>query len=295
MIMQNIGGGLGNQILQYIFARFVERRNPYQTVIFDDTYLGLYKVHSGYELEKVFGIQVNLLSQCLKQDQWEGILSWQKKRDSLLPQVPQFFYHAGLPIVMVTTRDLHSEYFPGLIIFPDQLTPDLWTFDYSNVYCFGYWINNDWFEQDKEENRKELTFPKLSDCKNLKYEEKINTCNMPVGIHVRRGDYTRLGSYVSAEDCRLACKEVVDKFSNSCFFVFSDEVDWCKAHATEMGFDLAPHTIFVEGNNHGKNYIDMQLMSMCRGLIRPEISTFSMVAGLLTQDLEFERVLKPTT
>ena len=54
MIIQNIGGGLGNQIMIYVFARFLARRNPRQVMLFDDIFFSLYgtAIDSGYRLGK---------------------------------------------------------------------------------------------------------------------------------------------------------------------------------------------------------------------------------------------------
>ena len=296
MIIQDIGGGLGNQILMYVFARFMERRNPQQDLVFDDTFYSLYgKVLCEERLENIFGIKLNFLSRYFEQDIWENILSLQKKQP-LLPQVPRYFYDAGISMVMLTAREkMFAGFFPGITVFPDQLTPDMWHFPYKNLYCqYGWWDVDDWFKQDREENRKELKFPPLTDTKNLQYEEQIRKCEMPVGIHIRMR-FRRENTLCLIERYRLACQNVINEFPNACFFVFSDELDWCKANAVELGLDLASCTVYIEGNNGDKDYIDMQLMGMCRGLIRPLVSTFSMAAGWLAEDLKFEIKLMENT
>ena len=64
MRMVMIGGGLGNQISQYVFKRYIEL-NTGETCFFDDMpYFGIeeYAKHNGYELERVFGIQAKRVS-----------------------------------------------------------------------------------------------------------------------------------------------------------------------------------------------------------------------------------------
>lgn len=291
MIIHYINGGLANQIMMYVFGRFMERRNPNQTLLFDDTYFHLYKILNGYELENVFGIKLNLFSQYFDRDTWEGILSLQKKQP-LLPQIPRFYYDSGLPMVMLTNHISSLNYFPGLTIFPEQIEPDKWNLPYRNIYCWhGLWMDKYWFEQDREDNLRELTFPQLTDKKNLNYVDEINAHNMSVGIHIRMGAYTEYTPQL-IHKYRLACQDVLDKFPDACFFVFSDKLDWCKAHAAEMGLNLAAHTVYIEGNDHGKNYIDMQLMSMCHGIICSRLSTFSRVAKWLNPHLELDIALE---
>ena len=63
--------------------------------------------------------------------------------------------------------------------------------------------------------------------------------------------------------------------------IFSDDIRWCKENRQAMGLDVFGKVIFVEGNDvDGKNYIDLQLMSMCEGVILSN-SAFSYLAALL--------------
>ena len=43
--------------------------------------------------------------------------------------------------------------------------------------------------------------------------------------------------------------------------------------------------VFVEGNVQGKNYLDMQLMSKCKGMIMSN-SAFCYLAALLNVDMQ---------
>ena len=286
MIIQNIGGGLGVQIMSYVFARYIQRRNPKQELLFDDTDLIGANCH-GYGLEKAFGLRLDILSQYLDWPDFQMLMSYEKKRPTC-SQIPRIFCDAGFPIVVIKKRGMYYGKFKEISISLKQGVPDLSDLPYSNLYCYyDWWVDDYWFEQDREENRRELVFPQLTDYQNLKYQEQIEKCPMPVGIHVRRGDFVVLGMVVSPTNYQPICKKVLDEYPNACFFVFSDDPNWCRAHASEMGLDLAAQTIYIEGNDHGRNYIDMQLMSMCRGLIRSEDSTFSRTAAWLSKDLKF--------
>lgn len=63
-------------------------------------------------------------------------------------------------------------------------------------------------------------------------------------------------------------------------FVFSDDIPWCKEHAQKLQFNLFKKVTFVEGNIHGENYRDMQLMSQCQAMIMSN-SAFCFLAALL--------------
>lgn len=81
-------------------------------------------------------------------------------------------------------------------------------------------------------------------------------------------------------------------FRNTCilsgiyFICFSDDPEWCEDHADVLGLSLAKEVVSVRGNTNGANYIDMQLLSMCKGLLISN-SAFSYLAALLNNNLEF--------
>lgn len=286
MRIQFLGGGLANQIRQYVFLRYAQRRAPQRTWLLDDTWFFADKAFvNSYELEKVFGIRANLASRYFDHNTWETIVQL-KRKGVFLAQV---FLDAGISTVLVEGSTLHG-FFSGATIANSGELSNIWDLPYSNIYYFDFWVRDDWFEQDQEENRKELAFPPLTDLRNLKYADLIQR-SMSIGIHIRRGDFVKIGWAVPEAEYLRACRETLSRFPDASFFVFSDELDWCKAHAKDLGLDLSEHTVYVEGNINGKDYIDMQLLSMCRGIIRPAQSSFSQVAAWLDKDLLFERKL----
>ncbi len=283
MRIQFLGGGLANQIRHYVFVRYAERRWPGEKWFFDDSYFFSGHVyHNGYELESVFGIKPNLLSQYFDKTTWENILRWKAKGVGF----PQILLNTGIPVVLV--RDpMRSAVFDGIAIKHYGFSPEIITLPYSNVYYDEVWAENEWFMAYQEENRAELVFPPLPDDRNREYADMICE-SMSVGIHVRRQGFVDEGTALTCRHYWEGCKEVVEKYPNAHFFIFSDELEWCKGHAEELGFCLAPHTTYVAGNSQPNNYIDMQLLSMCRGIIRNARSSFSQVAGWLDRDLMFE-------
>lgn len=59
----------------------------------------------------------------------------------------------------------------------------------------------------------------------------------------------------------------------------------------ELGLDQFWTVTYVEENTDGKNYVDMQLMSMCKGMVMSN-SAFCYLAALLNRDLIY--LLNPT-
>lgn len=294
MKIQLLSGGLANQIRQYVLVRFAERYRPEDTWFFDDSYFFAEQVHNGYELDKVFGLKLNLLSHYFEAGVWDKIVRNRKKGIIL----PQTLLDMGMPIVLFEGRLYEDqEPFSGEILMPDYpklgFHPEYVALPYENIYYHAEWGAKNWFSAYEQENLSELVFPPLPDARNLEYARLIKE-SFSVGIHVRRGSFLweLLGSVVTNEAYMSACKEVLSAHPDAHFFIFSDELDWCKAHEKELGFNLAAHTTYIEGNTEPNNYIDMQLLSMCRGIIRNAKSSFSQVAGWLDRNLEFEVKLK---
>ncbi len=73
---------------------------------------------------------------------------------------------------------------------------------------------------------------------------------------------------------------------DAAFYVFSDDIPWCRQHSDALGLALSPSVTYIEGNTQGKNYIDLQLMSMCRIMIINR-SAFGYLAMLLNDRLDY--------
>lgn len=283
MRIQLLNGGLGNQLFQYIFVRFAERYCPDEVWYFDDTAFFISDQHNGYELEKIWGLKANLLSNYFDPDVWEEIIRLRKEGTTL----PQIFLDMGLPLSMVAETSDYS--FNGRILQvpANEFHPEIATLKDgdNNLYYHGYWINKHWFAQYREENWAELAFPPLPDQRNLQYAEEINNC-LSVGVHIRRGDFITLGWALPEGYYQSACKSIAEKCPEARFFVFTDDVEWCKANEDTLGLNRLPHTVYVSGNGHGKNYIDAQLLSMCQGIIMSN-SSFCYFATLMDKNLKF--------
>lgn len=285
MKIQYLNGGLANQVFQYIFARFIELYNQNSEPVFlDDSFFFVNNVHNGYELERVFGIKANLLSKYFTPDAWEKLIDNKRKGISIC----QSFQNMGVDMVMIAEGGNYMEHNPfyGTVkqMVSGQFQPKVTQLQ-GNIYYHGYWINKEWLESFREEIMEELQFPPLSDLRNLKYAEKMLQCNS-VAIHVRRGDYVSLHLEMHKEYYAIVTEKIVEQYPDAVFFVFSDDPAWCKMNADELGLDRARETVYVMGNVNGKNYIDLHLMTMCRGMILSN-SAFCYLAALMSDCLQY--------
>lgn len=281
-----LNGGLGNQAFQYIFARYYALSHPGEVMYLDDSYFALNTVHNGYELEKVFGVQAPMLSECFSEDVWAFILEEKKRGKS----VPQILTENGIEFYMVS--EVGEEYkrfnpFQGKVcsVQKEEYCPQIQDLP-GNVYYHGYWINIDWFMAYKNVFRQEFRFPEITDEKNLEYAKQIQESNS-VSIHVRRGDFVSLGWAYDVGEYRKEVAKFLDKALGEWhLFVFSDDIPWCREHAGEMDFSRFAQITYIEGNVQGRNYIDLYLMSKCKRMIVSN-STFCCLAALLNTRREW--------
>ena len=288
MKIQYLNGGLANQVFQYIFVRYAELSGTSNDDWFlDDSFFFINDVHNGYELEKVFHLCPRLLSQHFDNDVWEEFI--RNKRQGI--SIPQSFLNLGFPIKMITEFENYKEHnpFSGTVYHvPGNLyIPEIITIPEEFLYYHGYWIHPDWFKAYREVFRKELSFPdiSLSGSQNMGYASQI-LGNKSVAIHIRRGDYVTIGRQSKNEFYLQNVHKILARYPDAVFFVFSDDIDWCIKNKEAMGLHLPAKTVFITGNTHGKNYIDLQLMSMCDIMIIGK-SAFGYLAMLLNQKLEY--------
>ncbi|MGN0277770.1 MAG: alpha-1,2-fucosyltransferase [Lachnospiraceae bacterium] len=285
MKIQYLNGGLANQAFQYIFVRYAELSHPEaEPWFFDDSFFFVNNVHNGYELDKVFGLHLNLLSQNFDTETWTQFIENKKKGIS----VPQSFKNLGFDMKMITEFENYKEHnpFDGTIyhVSGNTFVPEITGLQDDFLYYHGYWLHPEWFNHYQDIIVKELSLPPIKGERNEEYARQIMNSHS-VAVHIRRGDYVQLGWATDTDRYLAKTKELLAQYPDAAFFIFSDDIPWCKAHSEELGFALPSDTIFIEGNNKGANYIDLHLMSLCNIMLIGR-SAFSYLAMLLNNRLE---------
>lgn len=154
--------------------------------------------------------------------------------------------------------------------------------DKENVYFGLYGNPNDCVGIGKE-LRKTFRFAPFADERNLAFSKAIEKYNS-VSIHMRLAHkqygYDSIGG---TKYYRKAVKYIKKKVVKPVFFVFSDDIRYCKKHVEAMGLAMDDRIIYVEGNKGDNSYRDMQLMSLCKHNIVPN-STFSWWGAFLNEN-----------
>lgn len=286
MRIQYLNGGLANQVFQHIFARFAELyNNNGETWFLDDSFFFTNHVHNGYELDKVFGIKANLLSKSFDEDVWEEFIKNKKNGIS----IPQSFKNLGVDIQLIAEYENYKEHnpFDGAVhlIVSNDFSPEITALPGDTLYYHGYWLNQGWYTAYQDILQKELSFPPIADKKNQEYADLILSTKS-VAVHVRRGDYVKIGWAAPNEFYLNTTKKLLATHPDAVYFIFSDDIKWCKDNCKDLGFNLPKETIYIEGNVNGNNYRDLQLMSLCQGMILSK-SAFCFLASLLGTQPKF--------
>ena len=133
----------------------------------------------------------------------------------------------------------------------------------KDCYLNGYWQNSRYFQNIEPIIREEFKFPFIIDKVNNERLIRINKENS-ISLHVRRSDFVnnkhhKIHGACSIEYYRKAAEYISSKIELPFFFVFSDDIDWA-----QKNLNLRYPCEFVSCNIGKQNYIDMQLMSLCK-------------------------------
>ena len=268
MIIVQLKGGLGNQMFQYAFGKYLASINN-TTLVLDTSFLQSklpfkkWATPMQYELH-IFNIRASLKSNIIssnfvlypfaKAEHWIRTKWYENNYNSVSEPV------SGFDAEILKTKD--------------------------NSYIKGNYQSEIYFQSIEKELRSDFVFVQKLDNMNAEWQAQILNCNA-VSLHVRRGDYISIKrnaqkfASLSQDYYQTAIKRMSDKISNPVFFIFSDDINWAKNN-----LEFSSPVFFVTNNNNpSSSYIDMQLMSLCKHNIIAN-STFSWWAAWLNNNQE---------
>jgi len=244
MKIVNIIGGLGNQMFQYALVVALERKFG-EPVYVDTSLFNTYRVHNGLEIERIFGIRLRRApeSELRRLTRYTDNFKLRRLYRKLLP--------------LKKSECLEAKDY--------TLNDSVLTLD-TDRYYDGYWQNYQYFSTVSEELRHTFKFIlPIIDSRNTVVLDAIRNSSCAVGLHVRRGDYLKSSKYTGL--CGLdyyarAIDEIKRKFADASFFIFSDDIQWCRNNLqTQLG---SSEQVYVDWNSGTESYMDMRLMSECR-------------------------------
>lgn len=240
--------GLGNQMFQYAFYKKLKKKDKN---IYGN--LNFYKkngIHNGYELKKIFNIDI-------ENDKKENDFFNLSIRKNIFQRIINKVLNS-LNILLYIEN--WGENNINKIIGKKFIR-----------YYFGWWQSEKYFKDISEEIKLDFKFPEFKNEKNIELKNKILNSNS-VSIHIRRGDYQKniyLGGLAPLAYYKAAIEYIVKIVENPIFYIFSDDVEWCKEN---LKINFLTH--YIDWNKGKESFRDMQLMSLCKHNIIPN-STFS--------------------
>ncbi len=162
----------------------------------------------------------------------------------------------------------------------------------DNSYLIGFWQSYRYFEGIEEVLRHDFTPKNPLSSKSIAIQKMIDRSSPAIAVHVRRGDYVSLPSAINYHgalslDYYHEGIEIMEKhFPNTTYFVFSDDIDWCKKN-----LGLGERAIHVDHNGSVNAWQDLVLMSACHHHIIANSSFSWWGAWLGGQNREFNKQL----
>ena len=150
------------------------------------------------------------------------------------------------------------------------------------VYVDGYYENNIYMDAVSDILLKNLDFSKLLvNENNKKVIEKIKSSKYSCAVHIRRGDFVKLGlAFLTPQYYANAIKFIQSKHPETNFFFFSNDIEYVRNEIIPL-CDNIPYKI-VDVNNNDTGYLDLYLISLCNAQIASN-SSFGFWGAFLNQ------------
>lgn len=245
MIIIKIEGGLGNQMFQYALGRNLSLLHN-TTFKIDTSYLR----------------SANQSGRSFKLDNFNTIIN-----EATPEEINK--YRSIFQKILDRVR---SESKKKKILEPENFDPNI--LKRKEGYFYGHWNNKKYFKNNENTIRNDFKLKKPFGKSAQIILEKINSSSNSVSIHIRRGDYVSIKKIADKHGTlpisyyENAMKKIKDKYSNTTFFVFSDDIEWVKNHFFKK------YSVNFVSSPDIEDYEELILMSLCKHNIIAN-STFS--------------------
>jgi hypothetical protein len=257
MLVVRLHGGLGNQMFQYAIGRHLSLKTK-QRLRFE---IGMHNPsHLGeFDLDR-FNIAGTVAPRI------EGALLWRPPVRLLMaghfPQRWSRFHR----IYIQQKNDFYH----------DVLNIR------GSAYLVGWWQDERYFSESADVLRNDFTLKEPPSGANERLLDAIRA-RASIAVHVRRGDYVmdpavaRHYAICDLDYYRTAWSRMKELVPDGHYFIFSDDIAWCKEN---LGF--LDQVIFCETNSPEQRHEDLRLMTQCKHFIIAN-SSFSWWGAWLSQ------------
>ena len=250
MTITQLQGGLGNQLFQYSAAVFAEHGHI-ENIYVDTTYYA-YVPNRKYALSRL-GLECR------------QITFWNFPLEAPL-SLPIFGPLWKKPYAVLGHFFLNEE--------QKAFTFDTGLEEKKDQYLIGFWQHHLYPQKYKRQLKKAITFPGRGNSTLLAKIQETES----VSLHIRRGDYVQNATFALTDFSYYsnALRLIKDQHKKPTFFIFSDDIPWCKKE-----FKSLKNVVFTDEKSD--EVTDLFLMKSCKHHILAN-STFSWWGAFLGSD-----------
>lgn len=243
MIVTRLSGGLGNQIFQYAFGRYLSEKlgTDLKFDVSDPTL----SIHHGFELKRIFNIKAEIASP----KEITGITG--VERFSVVRKLNKVIGFIPLSRSKLV-EEMRFNYSEEMLTVSD------------NTLIVGYWQSEKYFIGITEILKQELSFKIPMNQMNVEVASKIINSNS-VALHVRRNDFASnakiraVHGLCTSEYYKAAIKLIDQRVECPTYFIFSDDISWARENLC-----IDHPCRFIQHNKGQESFNDMRLMSLCK-------------------------------
>lgn len=258
----HLSSGLADQISYYLVAKRAQEENSGEVYFDDIPIIKNYAFNGTEELMKIINedISERLFSNIFNKKLISELIKAEK--------TPDVLYQSGCKHLVVVSSDKRRmtgvNLCNRLFYTSTECMNDFFSYNFDLTYYLSLIRPERMMINSNFNPLNYISFPEYDTDENLKIAEQMNNCDA-VAIHIRRGDFITFGITDDMDFYKESLeklKEIPD-YSNKKFFIFSDDIPWCKSHLDEIGFTAFPNAdiTFVDHNKGADSYRDMQLMT----------------------------------
>lgn len=248
MIIAKLNGRLGNQMFVYATAYALSRKYEQKLAIYRFEF-DVVSISEGYQLKDL------KLDQAY-QYRHIPFYMYLNTLGKLGCKIINRLFHRQL---LVTKPVRYSSDIDQIKDFKCRYVPISFDKEKDVHVLDGFWQSPLYFDEYREDILRQFKPNYTLTDENSKWVKLINDSKHSVSLHIRRGDYVKIGLCLSLDYYRNAVSLILDKYPDSSFFVFSDDINW-------VSHNLKLPTLNVQYVSHQdktRNFDDIWLMSKC--------------------------------
>lgn len=207
---------------------------------------------------------------------------------------PDLLYKNGCKHIMVISTDKIRMKMEGVnlcnrLFYTDtESMNDYFSYEFDLTYYLSLIRPEHIMRHSSFDPTNYIKFPEYDNEKNINISKKMNECDS-VAIHIRRGDFISQGVIDDMDFYKESLEKLgaIPDYPNKKFFIFSDDIPWCKTHLDDIGISAFPNAdvTFVDHNKGTDSFRDMQLMTEAKIHIGGS-SGFARIVPLLSSRCE---------